>query len=470
MTFRSRLLSGRHSPAAAATGTGPRATAASRYFPRHGSDGHHTLAYELRLAYDPARGWLEGRARIEAVADHRTGHVELDLAGPTVRAALADGRPVPVHQRRGKVRLPLRRPLEPGARCVLDLRYEGRPQPVGTPFGPIGWDRTGDVHDGTLVASQPLGAPSWFPCNDRPDDKAVYTITVTAPAGHHVVANGTLTARQPLPDGRESWTYHHPSPMASYLAAVHTGRFTPEPVPADEGPPHSGPVPVRDFHPADLAERARHDLGRQPEMLRFFATLFGAYPFESYGAVVVDADLDVPVENQTLAAFGRNHLDGRRGWETLMAHEIAHQWYGDSVGIADWRHIWLNEGFATYAEWLWSQHTGGHTTDTLAGQAWRELADGRQDLRVADPGPRHLFDDRVYVRGACALHALRRAVGDEVFFAILRTWHTAHRGTAVDTAAFLRHAQATAGRELGDVVHPWLFERRLPGAFGENGR
>ncbi|MEV4441950.1 M1 family metallopeptidase [Streptomyces sp. NPDC049577] len=444
-------------PLAAAAADVSRLRAGERqpYFPRHGSYGHRTLAYDLRLAYDPGRAWLDGHARIRAVAADRIGRVELDLAALTVAEARLDGHRVPVHRRDGKIYLTAPRPLAPGRPFQLDIRYAGRPGPVRTPFGAIGWDATGDPHDGTLVASQPVGAPSWFPCNDRPDDKAAYTVAVTVPGGHHALANGTLRDRAELPDGSVRWTYHHPGPMATYLAAVYTGRFT-------HATADDGPVPVRNAYPAHLADPARHDLARQPEILRAFADRFGAYPFESYGAVVVDADLAAPVENQTLSVFGRNHVDGRRGWETLVAHEIAHQWYGNSVGLTDWQHIWLNEGFATYAEWLWSEHLDEDDADTLARQAHNDLAGSRQNLRIADPGRRHLFDDRVYVRGACALHALRLAAGDADFFHVLRTWHTAHRGGNADTRMFLAHVDRTTGRGLSRVLNPWLYDKRLP--------
>ncbi|MEU7168561.1 M1 family metallopeptidase [Streptomyces morookaense] len=443
--------------AAADTGGPARFPSAERYFPRQGSDGHRTLAYDLRLAYDPERAWLDGHARIEAVAVERTGRIALDLAKLKVGSVELDGEAVAFHRRDGKILITAPRELAPAQPFVLDVRYSGRPAPVHTSFGPIGWDRTGDDHDGTLVASQPVGAPSWFPCNDRPDDKAAYTFTVTVPRGHQVLANGTLQDHRELDDGTARWTYHHPGPMAPYLAAVYTGRFLHTTVPDGHAP-----VPVRNAYPADLAEEARHDLARQPEMLRAFTELFGPYPFEAYGAVVVDAELAEPVENQTLSVFGSNHMDGQRGSETLVAHEIAHQWFGNSVGLSDWQHIWLNEGFATYAEWLWSEHIDEDDADTLAREAWADLAGRRQTLRIADPGHRHLFDDRIYVRGACTLHALRLAVGDDRFFTVLRSWHEVHRGGSADTDMFLRHAERVAGRPLGDLLHPWLYEKALP--------
>ncbi|MFI5618041.1 M1 family metallopeptidase [Streptomyces sp. NPDC051567] len=423
-----------------------------RYFPQHGSYGHHSLSYLLRLTYDPGRAWLEGHARIRGVAAERTRELTLDLSSRlSVTSAHLDGSRVRTRSGGGRLLLGGARTLAPAEPFVLDIRYRGRPRPLASAFGAIGWDRTGDGHGGTLVASQPLGAPSWFPCNDRPDDKAAYTFAITLPPGLQALANGTLLRREPASGGAQCWTYHHPGPMASYLAAVYTGRFL-----------HETDGPVRNAYPARLAEQARYDLARQPRMLRAFAGLFGPYPFETYGAVVVDAELAAPVENQTLSVFGRNHVDGRRGSESLVAHELAHQWYGNSVGLADWRHIWLNEGFATYAEWLWSEHLGEDDADTLARRAWGALAAGRQSLRIADPGRRHVFDDRVYTRGACALHALRLASGDADFFRVLRTWHTARRGASADTAAFLAHTERITGPARAATLRPWLFDKRLP--------
>ncbi|MEU7057278.1 M1 family metallopeptidase [Streptomyces sp. NPDC046197] len=433
---------------------------ARRYFASHGSYDHHTLSYDLRLAYDPAAGRLDGRARIRAVADQPLTRVELDLARLRVHAARVDGVEVRARQQQHKLLLPTPGPLTAGRAFTVEVGYGGRPGPVRTPFGPIGWDRTGDAHDGTLVAAQPLGAPSWFPCNDRPDDKAEFTFRVTVPHGHQALANGTLRERRR--DGAaECWTYHHPGPMAPYLAALYTGRFDHESWTARDGST-GRTVTGRNAYPPRLARQARHDLGRQPRMLGAFTAWFGPYPFETYGAVVVDTELDQPVENQTLSLFGSNHVDGSRGWETLVAHELAHQWFGNSVSLRDWRDIWLNEGFATYCEWLWSEHIGEDTADTIARTEWRRLRASPQDLRLADPGRLRIFDDRVYTRGACTLHALRLTMGDDRFFAMLRAWHRCHRGGSAHTPAFIAHVRRCSPPATEPLLRAWLYEEPLP--------
>ncbi|WEO99606.1 M1 family metallopeptidase [Streptomyces sp. FXJ1.172] len=443
--------------AAAADHTPPRA---ARYFANHGSDGHRTLSYDLHLAYDPAAGTLDGRAHIRAVAERPLPQVELDLARLAVHDARIDGATVRPGRKRNKLILPAPRPIGAGAPFSVEIGYGGRPGPLRTPFGQIGWDRTGDAHDGTLVASQPLGAPSWFPCNDRPDDKAEFTFRVTVPHGHHVLANGTLLERSTA-GSSECWTYRHRGPMAPYLASLYTGRFAYETWTAEDTAAGRR-ITGRNAFPVRLSRQARHDLGRQPAMLGAFTEWFGPYPFETYGAVVVDADLDQPVENQTLSVFGRNHIDGDRTWETLVAHELVHQWYGNSVSLRNWRDIWLNEGFATYGEWLWSEHIGEDSADTIARNVWRTLAKGSQNLRIADPGPHRIFDDRVYNRGACALHALRLTMGDGHFFAMLRGWHHAHRGKSAETAAFIAHAGHSRPAQIEPLLRAWLYDERLP--------
>ena len=174
--------------------------------------------------------------------------------------------------------------------------------------------------------------------------------------------------------------------------------------------------------------------------------------------IVTDDDLDIPIEAQGISVFGANHLDGQRGYERLVAHELAHQWFGNSLTVSEWRHIWLNEGFACYAEWLWSEACDEESADDLAVRHHKRLAGLAQDLVIADPGPERMFDDRLYKRGALALHSLRRGIGDDAFFDVVRSWTSTHRHGVVGTDDFL----ALIGTDAAELLRPWLFEAKLP--------
>jgi aminopeptidase N len=177
---------------------------------------------------------------------------------------------------------------------------------------------------------------------------------------------------------------------------------------------------------------------------------------------VTDDDLEDPIEAQGMAIFGANHIDGRRTHERLAVHELAHQWFGNSLTVADWRHIWLNEGFATYAEWLWSAESGGPSAQAHARTWHTRMAGKPADLRLGDPGVARMFDERVYKRGALLLHALRHEMGDEGFFVLVKAWAAEYRHSVVTTADFVALAEVYAGRSLGDFFARWLDSPRLP--------
>ncbi|HZX39525.1 MAG TPA: M1 family metallopeptidase [Streptomyces sp.] len=424
------------------------------YLPQHGDSGYRTTEYDLELDYRPYAGRLSGRARISAVAERELAEVVLDLGPFRINRVLVDGaRPARYTHRSDKLRVLPARPLRAGAAFTVEVRYTGVPQPVRTrDWGDLGWEQ---LEEGALVASQPSGARSWFPCNDRPSDKAAYRIAVTTPSPYTVVANGTLTSRT-ISASTTTWVYEHAAPMASYLATVQIGPYELVEV------QHAGKVPQPAAVPRRMLSRFEHDFARQPQMMTAFTDLFGPYPFDDYAVVVVDEELDVPVEAQGLSIFGANHVDGRRGSERLVAHELAHQWFGNSLTVADWRHIWLNEGFAKYAEWLWSEVSGGPSAAALAAKSRAKLALLRQDIRIGDPGMRRLFDDRLYERGGLTLHALRTVIGHAAFVRLLREWTASHRHGVVTTEEFIALAQRHSTHPLDGLFTMWLYDAKLP--------
>jgi aminopeptidase N len=425
---------------------------ADAYLPEHGNSGYRATHYDLQLDYRIAPPRLSGRAKISAVAEQLLVAFSLDLGPFRIDRVQVDGAPARYSHDAGKLRIRPAVAVAAGAAFTVEVRYLGRPRPVHSHWGDLGWEQ---LQDGALVASQPIGAPSWFPCNDHPADKATYRIAVTAAARYTVVANGSLRARRPAPAGTTTWVYEQPAPMSTYLATVQIGRY-------HQLGLGDGPIPQRAAVPSRLLVPFDRDFARQPDMMTAFERLFGPYPFTEYGVVVVGEPLDVPVEAHGLSIFGSNHVDGHRTYERLIAHELAHQWFGNSLTVAGWRHIWLNEGFAKYAEWLWSEVSGREPAPVHAARSWAVVSRLRQDVRIADPGVRRMFDDRVYQRGALTLHALRTTVGDQAFFALVQDWAATYRHGTVTTDDFVRLAARHSAEKLDGLFRAWLYEPALP--------
>ncbi|WP_433825914.1 M1 family metallopeptidase [Actinoplanes sp. CA-015351] len=421
------------------------------YLPAHGNGGYRVLHYDLDLDYKVATNRLAGRAVITARAVQQLSRLTLDLGRFRVQDVRVDGRPAKFEHRPNKIKIRPERPIGYGATFKIEIRYAGKPAPISGRWGDIGWD---ELTDGALVASQPIGSPSWFPCNDRPDDKATFLVSVTTASAYTVVVTGDPVERR-RGVGTTTWVYERNEPTAPYLMSVQVGRY-------DLIQLAPGRVVQRAAVPPRLRTVFRHDFGRHGEIMIALERIFGPYPFREYVVVVADDDLDDPIEAQGMAVFGRNHLDGRRTHERLAVHELAHQWFGNSLTVADWRHIWLNEGFATYTEWLWSAASGGLSVDAHAAQWYAWVASHPANIAVADPGVDRMFDTVVYKRGALALHALRARIGEASFFALLRSWVAEHRHQTVTTEQFREHAARFSAKPLDDLFAAWLDRPALP--------
>jgi aminopeptidase N len=250
--------------------------------------------------------------------------------------------------------------LPRGKRFTVAVAYSGTPKPlaqatsltIGTPA--LGWHNFGA---GVYVANEPNGAESWFPVDDHPADKATYDFAITVAKPWVAVANGLLLGTVSH-GGTVTYNWRESRPMASYLAQVDIGHFVER---QSRGP---NGLPIRSFYPANQASQDAALFAHVPAMVGYFAGILGPYPFEAYGVVVVASDFTWAMENQTLSLFSRKVLtSNQEGAQEGIAHELAHQWFGDSVSLKHWRDIWLNEGFATYMSWLWLEHI--HDTSLL---------------------------------------------------------------------------------------------------------
>jgi aminopeptidase N len=424
------------------------------YLPNNGNPGYRVSRYELELEYKVAINRLSGTATIVAVALTELQQLTLDLSSALAvsKVSVNGKRAAQFSCRGGKLRIRLASKLASGAALSIVVRYGGPPRPLQSLWGDVGFE---ELIDGALVAGQPNGAASWFPCNDHPSAKAAFRIQISTESRYRAVANGKLVSRR-VRASQTVWTYEQPEPTSTYLVTLQIGTYQMARLART-------PVPIQAALPERLRDNFDHDFARQPQMMKLFVELFGPYPLANgYTVVVTDDLLEIPLEAQGISIFGANHCDGTRGSERLIAHELAHQWFGNSVTARRWRDIWLHEGFACYAEWLWSERSGGPSADELARRHHEQLRAKPQDLLLADPGPREMFDDRVYKRGALTLHTLRLRLGDEKFFALLKDWATRYRYGNVVTDDFTALAANYSGESLRPLWDAWLYSTPVP--------
>lgn len=428
----------------AAAGTVGGSGAGDPYFPLEGNGGYDVRHYDLTLGYDTGSGQLDGKAVLHARATQRLTRFDLDLRGLKVTGVTVDHVKASFRREGQELVVVPRQALRKGRDFRVAVDYRGRPGPVTDPDGSLdGWIRT---DDGAFVANEPQGAMTWFPADSHPEDKASYDITVTVPQGRTAVSNGVLLGRRTA-GGRTTFHWRQSEPMAAYLATATVGTFKVEQYTTRDGLKVYNAVDPRE------ASAAGPVLRKLPSVLAWESELFGPYPFSAAGAVVDKAtNVGYALETQTRPVYDR-----APDLSTLV-HESAHQWFGDSVTLTRWQDIWLNEGFATYAEWLYSEQHGGQSAQQAFDALYaRPASDDVWAFPPADPGSgAHIFETPVYARGAMALHKLRTAVGDTTFLRILRTWARDHRYGHGTTAQFVRLSERLSGKKLDALFHTWI--------------
>ena len=417
------------------------------FFPDQGNGGYDAAAYELDLAYNPGSKRLRATTVITADATQNLSRFDLDYRGPHIESVTVGGAPASFTRRGQELVITPPAGIVSGTRFTVEVRYHGDARNIKDPDGAVdGWIHT---DDGVAALGEPQGAPTWFPCNDTPIDKALYRISIRVPKRLKAISNGRLASH----DRDGTWNWVSDEPMASYLATVTIGRFR-----VDRG--RVAGVPSYTAVDPREARKSKRPLRATPRILRLFDRLFGPYPFSQVGAIVEHAaDIDYALETQTRPVY--NIAPNAR----LIAHELAHQWFGDSVSIATWPDIWLNEGFATWAQWRYAQSVGDASPARRLRRLQREPA-GEKSLWDPPPGalekPAQLFADSVYVRGAMALEALRERIGNHAFYSTLRTWTATHRDANATIAEFIALAEAQSGKDLGALFHRYLYKRGKP--------
>ncbi|MEE1835606.1 M1 family metallopeptidase [Streptomyces sp. SP17KL33] len=433
-----------------------------RLFPHLGNPGYDVRSYDLDFTYPGSnREPLTAVTTIDARTTAPLERINLDFAHGEVDSVEVDGAPAAFTGVGEDLVITPRAPLTEGSGTRITVRHTSDPVYTGEVEG--GWVRTAD---GLAMANQADAAHVVFPCNDHPSDKAMFTVRVTVPDGYTAVSNGLATGTDRAA-GTTTWTYRTQHPMATELAQISIGRSA---VVHRTGPHR---LPVRDVVPAKDRAKLEPWLAKTPAQIEWMEKKVGRYPFETYGVLIAEAQTGFELETQTLSLFERALFVRPEypKWyvESIMVHELAHQWFGNSVSPRTWSDLWLNEGHATWYEALYAEETAGRSM-----AARMKAAYGASDLWRAAGGPPAapkkpkngqkigIFRANVYDGAALFLYALRQEIGASAFALLQRAWVTVHRDGVASTADFRDLASRIAGRDLGDFFHAWLYELRTP--------
>ena len=424
------------------------------YYPQLGNGGYDALHYTLELSIDPVSNTLSGDCTMEAQATQSLRTFNLDFSELTIEKVTVNGKTAKYRQKERELTITPAQPLSDGDVFTVVVSYGGTPETspsVGTLWY-SGWHHNED--NSVFVSSEISGSANWYPVNDHPLDKASYSFRITVPKPYVVAANGFL--QQELDNGGTvTYVWEAAEPMASYVAAVNIDEYVIETVQGPDG------VLIRNYLPPDFPKASKAGIDQLADMLAFFSERFGPYPFETYGVVIVDFPDNGPaaMETQTLSQHEVDESSYSLS-DYVIAHELAHQWFGDSVSLENWQDIWLKEGAATYAGWLWLEHEDEGALNAKVRRVYPMEAFSPNP--PGNPSPTNLYTNTVFDRGALTFHALRLRVGDDVFFQILRTYTEQFRYGNASTADFVAVAEEVSGQDLGEFFEAWLYNTKIP--------
>lgn len=416
----------------------------------------------LELELDLAGKGLSGLATLTLTA--RRGDIAsffLDAVEMEIEAVVLDGQPAAFDYDGERLLIRCTQPLALGALVRTEIRYRCSPRRGLYFMGPD------DAHPDRPLQCWSQGQDDdsrhYWPCIDTPIEKFSSEILCTAPAGNFVLSNGELRDRRDVPGGKTRWHYALDFPHPAYLVTLVCGPF----VEIKDRAPATG-VDVFYFVPPGREADGRRSLGRTPQMIDHFSQIIGVpYPHRRYSQIAVPDFIFGGMENTTATTLTDLILMDERAAldhdvEALVSHELAHQWWGDLLTCREWSEAWLNEGFATYFEYVWREHAKGRDeadVELLIDAENYLNESGRYQRPVVCrqyDEPIHLFDAHLYEKGGRVLHLIRHTLGDALFWRSLKFYAETHARKSVETRDLARAIEAVTGRNLDELFDRWI--------------
>ena len=428
---------------------GRSAPVADRLYPQHGNPGLDVLHYGLELAWAPATRTLTGTATLRIRPTVDAPALTLDFKPYSLDSVTVDGVAAQAAVTSEKLKVPVAVTAE--RPVTLVVRYHGKPATTPMPSHrsdtePLGLTITKE--GGLWTMQEPFGAFTWFPANDQPSDKALFDIAVTVPAGWSAIAGGTPAGRQ-----GHTFTYRSTDAVSTYLTTLAVGRYSKITATGPHG------IPLTYWYRPGTDDKLLPALKKSPQYLTFLEKRFGPYPFPTGGILMVDSASGM--ETQQMITMG-----GRvptASFEADLLHEYAHQWFGDSVTPTTWTDLWLNEGWAMYAQYLYEQSIEKYSDQVL--ESFLRRSDAALRARLGPPGrPKaaNFAESNVYICPAGMLKELNDALGDSRFFALGRAWVQIRKGTTQDRAGFITFVNQQTGRNFTELITSWLDSKTTP--------
>ncbi len=437
------------SPTVSPAGAGSEG-AGDEYYPDDGNGGYDVGDYNVSVSYDPGSQRLDGDTTVTATATAALNQFNLDLNGLDVASVEIDGKPAKF-ARSGQHELVITpaEPITDKSTFHTRVRYSGKPtQAEAGQLGVNGWQLA--KSGGAFAAGEPHSATFWFPANDHPADKATFHLAARVPNGWSVMSNGLEDGTEEK-DGWTTFKWAEKTRIATYLTTISVDKWT-----IERGQLPDGKPIVSAYAPG--VENKKQLESRLPEILAFLSEKFGPYPQDAAGGIYLNEDIGFSLETQTRPTYAK--------WTNLetVVHENAHQWFGDSVSVAKWADICLNECFTSYAQWLWTEAKEHQNLDQRYKTAVDKMKtrDAFWANKLYGMGQGNEFHG-VYDKGVLAIHALRRQIGDEAFGKVLKEWPATHKDGNASWSQFEEFVQKTAGgQDLRGFFDAWFHGDKMP--------